>query len=54
MDERVKILWDLFIVLPACSVALIGVADAAIHKLIAAQKEKAAIIENSRKHYGRY
>lgn len=54
MDEKAKILWDLFIVLPACSVALIGAADAVINKLTAAQKEKAAIIENSRKHYGRY
>lgn len=40
MDEKMKILWDLFIVLPTCSVALIGAADAAIHKLISARRER--------------
>lgn len=50
MDEKMKILWDLFIVLPACSVALIGVADAAIHKLIsAAQKGKTAVDTTNKK-----
>ena len=32
-DAEMKILWDLFIVIPAVSVALIGAADWAIKKV---------------------
>lgn len=32
-DAEMKILWDLFIVIPAVSVALIGAADWAIRKV---------------------
>lgn len=39
-DAEMKILWDLFIVIPAVSVALIGAADWAIRKTMQKRKHK--------------